>query len=311
LAATATESQPINEIGHRSDRLEPREVMEALPEFEVKTAVIIPVGDATEFLRSTLESVLSQNYRPNKIVVVFDGTPNKSDLELQLTQLSPNVVFLNNERSKGIAGARNTGIFWCKDFDVIFTLDADDVCVSERFQAQLDFFQDNPSVSVVAGVAGIINSQGDQLGSLKSKSVNSVHVNLQLSKKNIINHSSTAIRVKSLIDLGGYDEDLARAIDYDLWLRFALNGSRISIMNKHIVDYRLHTNQISRNTSAFQYRIFKKISHQKFGLGRSEGRSLVACFSNLFLDGIVFVANKYKFRKLTFDKHNQRDKNFE
>lgn len=100
-------------------------------------SVGIPTRDRPQEVRRAIESIRAQTYAGDvEIVVVFDGTEPDTSLES-----SHGVRVLRNERSAGLAGARNTAIL-ATDADFVAFCDDDDVWLPGKLAAQLARDQD-------------------------------------------------------------------------------------------------------------------------------------------------------------------------
>src|ERR1700735_864324 len=93
--------------------------------------VVIPTHDRPDQVRAALAAVREQDY-PGKVcaVVVFDRT------EPDATLAGGDVAVLANERSPGLAGARNTGIL-ALDTDLVAFCDDDDRWLPGKLTAQV------------------------------------------------------------------------------------------------------------------------------------------------------------------------------
>jgi len=70
--------------------------------------VIIPLYNGTKWIRETLDSALSQSFKPNKIIIVDDGS---TDGSRELVYNHESIVLLRNPgRGEGGESARNFGI---------------------------------------------------------------------------------------------------------------------------------------------------------------------------------------------------------
>lgn len=102
-----------------------------------KVSVIIPVFNASRYLRECIDSVLSQSYRNIEIVVVNDGSTDDSFL---IAQSYGDKIVLLNQPNQGAAAARNNGILHATG-DYFQFLDADDVLDADKIKCQVDHLQ--------------------------------------------------------------------------------------------------------------------------------------------------------------------------
>ncbi|MCQ8263678.1 glycosyltransferase family 2 protein [Streptococcus suis] len=103
--------------------------------------VLIPVYNGEEHIGDCLDSLLKQSYDNYQIVVVNDGSRDKT---LEKLQQYP-VKILSYEENKGISYALNYGIDHI-DTDYIIRMDADDLAHYDRIRIQVNFMENNPQV---------------------------------------------------------------------------------------------------------------------------------------------------------------------
>lgn len=97
---------------------------------EVKVSVIIPVYGVEKFIRRCAESLFRQNLQEVEYIFVNDCTKDGSmdilrDVIAEFPDRAPQVMILEHEHNKGLAGARNTGLAHAKG-EYVFHCDSDD-----------------------------------------------------------------------------------------------------------------------------------------------------------------------------------------
>ena len=117
-------------------------------------SVIIPVYNAEKFIIETLDSVFAQTYRPIEIIVVDDGSTDKTAKILKGCQTDKinessgiNLTCMYQQNS-GPSKARNTGIKTAKGEYIAF-LDADDLWTKNKIEKQIELFRENPEIDIV------------------------------------------------------------------------------------------------------------------------------------------------------------------
>ena len=103
--------------------------------------VVIVVKNGERFVRSALESVLNQDYKPFKVIVV-DG--NSEDNTLQIVKEFREVEILQ-QKGSGIYDAFNIGIKAC-NAPFIALLSSDDIWLSNKLSSQISYMMENPDV---------------------------------------------------------------------------------------------------------------------------------------------------------------------
>ncbi|MEX1047630.1 MAG: glycosyltransferase family A protein [Actinomycetota bacterium] len=114
---------------------------------ESGVSVIIPVYNEEAYLAKAISSALEQSRPPDEVVVVDDGSDDRS-AEIA-RRFSPPVRVIQQENG-GISAARNRGISASREPFLAF-LDADDVWLRGKLASQIAAFEDDPSLDAVFG----------------------------------------------------------------------------------------------------------------------------------------------------------------
>ena len=99
----------------------------------IKISVIIPTFNRLDFIKDAIDSVLSQSYVVDEIIVVDN---NSTDGTNTLIKKKYPQIKLIQEKKQGVSNARNTGILNAKN-DWIAFLDSDDQWLPKKIQLQL------------------------------------------------------------------------------------------------------------------------------------------------------------------------------
>lgn len=196
---------------------------------------VVPTHNRPELMAKAVESILNQDYRGQiEVIVVFDACePVLPELDL-----APNRALraLSNHRTRGLAGARNTGIADASH-DLVAFLDDDDEWLPGKLTRQLELLKANPGAIMVATAMVI-----DQHGQLTQRSVpcNPIHhMDLLRDRMGGLPSGSFLYRRDALVRIGMVDEELPGSYgeDYDLLLRTA-QVAPIPIINEPLVKVR-------------------------------------------------------------------------
>lgn len=121
----------------------------------MKVSVVIPVYNAERYIRSAVESALSQA-QVAEVVLVEDKSPDNCLEICQALASSDSRVSLvrhPNGENRGAGASRNLGILSAKN-DIVAFLDADDYFLPNRFAQTEKVFSENPKVDGVYEAAG-------------------------------------------------------------------------------------------------------------------------------------------------------------
>jgi glycosyltransferase involved in cell wall biosynthesis len=206
-------------------------------------SVIIPAYNGEKTIRETIESVLNQSFKDFEILVINDGSQDATlDIINSIKDFRLKVFSYSNA---GQAVSRNRG-FSQSSGEFIAFLDADDLWTPTKLEAQLKALQDNPQAAVAYSWSDFIDEKGQFLrGASRSTLSGDVYAKLLLTDF-LDNGSNPLIRRQALIEVGGFDETLTPAEDWDMWLRLAARYHFVLVPAPHIL-YRLSANSESSN----------------------------------------------------------------
>ena len=105
-----------------------------------KFSIIIPVYNVEEYIKDCLESVKKQTFKDYEVIVVNDGTKDKS-----MDIVKNYDVKVINQENQGLSGARNTGAKEAKGEYIIF-LDSDDWIENNLLEELSKALEDNPDL---------------------------------------------------------------------------------------------------------------------------------------------------------------------
>jgi hypothetical protein len=112
-------------------------------------SVIVPVFNGERFVREAVESILSQDYPSLEIIVINDGSTDRT--EEIIKQLPPEIRYLSQE-NLGPAAARNRGINEAMGEYIAF-LDVDDVWPKKNLRMLVKELLQDRDIDVVHGYA--------------------------------------------------------------------------------------------------------------------------------------------------------------
>ena len=96
-------------------------------------SVIIPVYNREKFLAEAIDSVLAQTYRPIEIIVIDDGSTDKSG-EIARSYAETKYIYQDNQ---GVSVARNIGVDAAQGEFLAF-LDSDDMWLHNKLETQIN-----------------------------------------------------------------------------------------------------------------------------------------------------------------------------
>ncbi|EGV15974.1 glycosyl transferase family 2 [Thiocapsa marina 5811] len=216
-------------------------------------SAIMPVYNAEGFLGASIDSVLAQSYPAVELIVVDDGSTDRSLKIAEQRAAQDRRVEVLRQGNAGVGSARNAAIRQANGLFVA-PIDADDLWHPDKLRKQVAAFDaSGPLTGFVYCPAIII----DELGRPASRCFHGNRprgiVWLQLFVNNFTGNASTPLfRTECLRELGGYDETLFTANaygaeDWDLCLRVAARYEA-AYVPECLVGYRRVSGSMSSGT---------------------------------------------------------------
>jgi glycosyltransferase involved in cell wall biosynthesis len=200
-------------------------------------SVVIPAYNAERFIASAIDSVLSQTVSPMEIIVVDDGSRDNTRL---IVERYNDTVKYFHQTNAGPSAARNRGVREARGEWIAF-LDSDDYWDKNHLDLLLKNAQDHPDGVLIYCGKKWVDKDGNSLSSeLKQTTFPSGWIFNNMFAANYINTASVVLVKRSVfIDLGGFDEQLRIAEDYDLWLRISAVAPIYGV-SAYTLNYRRH-----------------------------------------------------------------------
>ncbi|MFW5887057.1 MAG: glycosyltransferase family 2 protein [Bacteroidota bacterium] len=210
-------------------------------------SVVMAVYNGERFLKQAIESVLNQTFKNFEFIIVNDGSTDKSK-EIINSYPDPRIVLIN-QSNKGLANSLNIGIDRAKT-EFIARMDADDICMKNRFQCQLEVLGNDKNLIAVGSNAIEITENGKYIfTSNQITEPKLIHQKLEDSLKAgkpwmPFYHSSTLFRKAVCMKAGGYDSRLRYTEDVVLFNKMSKYGFFINI-EEPLIRYRIVKNSMS------------------------------------------------------------------
>jgi glycosyltransferase involved in cell wall biosynthesis len=215
-------------------------------------SVVIPVYNGERFLGRTLSSALAQTYRPLEIIVVDDGSADRTEEIAETAANKDGRIRYFRRRNYGVAESRNFGIKNAKG-DLIAPLDHDDLWSPNKISRQVRLMNDSPAEVGVVYCLALEIDQNDlvipPIRRLQRKRIAKGRVTNDLALGCFIETSSAPLIKKSFIEkIGGYDTELRPQGAEDWKLYFALSEiCEFAVIPEFLVGYRQVSGSLSRN----------------------------------------------------------------
>jgi hypothetical protein len=236
-------------------------------EKQLLTSVVIPAYNAEAFLERTLRSALCQTYSNIEVIVVDDGSKDKTRVIAEAIAAEDHRVRIISVPNGGVAKARNIGIAEAKGEYVAF-LDADDLWHPTKIERQMAAMSsgtgENQPVAVYA-FSRVIDSNDRVVGSGGRVLLSGYSFARHLYTRPVGNGSSLLVRRETALAVGGFNPTwAARGIggceDLDFELKITAKYP-IAGVGQYLVGYREYPGNMSSNGRSMALGAISTIAH--------------------------------------------------
>ncbi|MBZ4664696.1 MAG: glycosyl transferase family 2 [Caloramator sp.] len=208
-------------------------------------SVIIPMYNVEKYISDTLESVLNQTYKNLEIIIIDDGSTDKSvDIVTSFKDKFNNIQYIYQKNS-GVSSARNKGIYNAKGEYIAF-LDSDDLWEKTKIEKQMYRILNTGAGACYCGYIEYIN------GRIRNKLPKSFFEEKALipvlMKKTEAFTSTWLIKKDIIVDNNIlFTENCHWAEDLEFFLKI-LSITKVSAVKEYLAVYRIRSNSLSTFT---------------------------------------------------------------
>ncbi len=271
-------------------------------------SVLIPAYNSAAYLPQALASATSQTYTPLEVVLVDDGS---CDRTVEIARDWGRGVRVFEQPNRGSGAARNRAIDESRGQYVAF-LDSDDVWHPRKVELQMQHLLScGECVAVYCDKIEIRDGSPEPDWSLPTRRYDQVRLSddteksgwiyLELLRDSVV-HTSTLLVPREVLErIGRFDETLRKGQDLDYWLRLSRAGP-IHRLAAELSAYRIHPGSVSyRLTDTNYHAQVVERALRRYGIvdpmGRMLGRNEAAGI--LALSWFEFAYHHYQHGSLS------------
>jgi hypothetical protein len=203
-------------------------------------SVVLPVYNAERFVVEAVESILGQSLAAFELVVIDDGSTDRSRALLAALAARDPRIRLISRKNRGLTRSLNEGLE-IATHEYVAIMNADDISLPDRLARQAAFLDAHPRVAAV-GTQTRLFSDDHRRGPSTRLPESPEAVRAFLPKASPLAHPSVMLRRSAALAIGGYRLQMEPAEDYDLWLRLAEQHDLANLPDT-LLEYRVHSGQ--------------------------------------------------------------------
>lgn len=229
-------------------------------------SVVIPLFNKEDHIKNTLDSVLNQSFTDFEVIIVDDGSTDKSFSVIR--SITDKRIQLYQQQNQGAAHARNYGIAQSKS-NYIALLDADDFWQPNHLEELRKSIDKFPDADLFCNAYTL---------KLKNNFTHNASYNLTLTDEIILIEdyfeasnihpiawtSAVAFSKSSFLTLGGFDKTVLSGQDLDLWIKYGLHGK--IIFNPKVTtcyDKTVNNSLSKENHRLEKYKLFNRFANDE------------------------------------------------
>lgn len=244
-------------------------------------SVVIPAYNCETYIAQTIDSVLSQDHKAIELIVIDDGSTDKTR---EIVRGYGHKLKLICQQNAGVCKARNRGIEAATG-QFLCLLDHDDYWYPDKISRQLEAFANHPETGIVysnftwwfADESGRF-PEPDRMSRMTGNRILDQEFSGWIYHQLLLDCwvlTSTALIRKEVFDrCGAFDESLPYSEDWDLWLRVSRVYPYQKLQNSTTL-YRQHVQQGNKKVRSIDYRtVLLTEAVKKWGLCSPDNRCL-------------------------------------
>lgn len=202
-------------------------------------------------LTLSINSMLNQTIKPDQFILIWDG-PVGDELRNVVSKFdrdNPGVfTIVQLPENHGLAYALNRGIDVSRN-ELIARMDSDDYSDPTRCEKQLKAFEADPELALLGTCVHNFQGTIDNIIPLnKTRPLDNEGIKQKLRRFSPFAHPSIMYKKSAVLACGGYDPELRRRQDYDLFSKMVNSyGYKAANLEEKLLFFRAEDGFVSRN----------------------------------------------------------------
>ncbi len=201
--------------------------------------VLMPVYNAERYVKSAMVSILDQTFTDFELLIIDDGSTDKTD-EILAEFNDSRIRVVKNEVNSGIVYSLNKGVALARG-KYIARMDADDISEPNRLMLQHDYMANHPEVDL-CGSGMILFNDGGVIGKIYY-SLDLDALKAEALFNSPFPHPGVMIKREILLN-NPYRAEALHAEDYDLWSRLLRNYRGMNLPD-FLLRYRISSDNLT------------------------------------------------------------------
>lgn len=253
-----------------------------------KVTVLLPVYNGERYIAETIQSVLNQSFSDFELLIINDGSTDNTK-SIVHGFADSRIRIIDNDVNRKLIATLNRGLNLAQG-EYIARIDADDACLPNRLNLQVNFLDQHPDYGMVGGGMNVFREYNKSIRFRKARQ-GYEELKCQLLLQNTFNHPTVMIRRSVLEKYDLKYENFPHAEDYDLWIRLT-EKAPCDNLSEALILYRHHEDQVSNKYNTVQAESVKTIHRRLFDqLSLPYDDKLIELHYRIFIQQPVYSLN--------------------
>lgn len=221
-------------------------------------SIIIPVYNSEKYIERCIESVINQTYKNIEVVVVNDGSRDKSESIIREYLKKDKRIKLINQKNSGVSSARNNGIINAKGKYLTF-IDSDDYYELDAIERLYDIMK-NSEYDLVRGNYRIVkNDTAIETGNVNPENIEDYYELYNKIFDNTIPSYTVLLLIKRdfIIDNNiDFDEEIAMMEDTIFYIKIFSKHPKAYFDSYITYNYEYNENSASKSSKFYKRNLY-------------------------------------------------------
>lgn len=205
-------------------------------------SVVLPTYNRGEMLKNTISSIVSQTYTNWELIIVDDASNDNTE-EIVNDFNDSRIHYTRNQKNFGANYSRNRGAALATGEYLAF-IDSDNEWSPEKLERQMRCFKAESVLDLV--FCKVLVKDGELEKNVPDEEIKDLKEIMV--RKNVVDTSSALMRKNAFKRVGGFDEQITRLQDWDLFFRFIVVYEYPTMYMDECLDINyIQTDSITKN----------------------------------------------------------------
>lgn len=213
-----------------------------------RVTVLMSAYNAESFIAEAVDSVLGQTFSDFEFLV-FEDKSTDATREILESYTDSRILLVKNEVNLGLTRNLFTGMNMARG-EYVARMDADDICMPERFECQVEYMEKFSNVGVLGSAVMFFDDRGGRFVAYQPLAHDEIMCHLLFGFTML--HPSVMIRKSKFVAHNlNYDTNFIYSQDHELWAR-AIRKMEFANLREPLLMMREHDEKIGKRRRALQ-----------------------------------------------------------